>query len=224
MVLDPQIEKSWKTALQSEFRAAYFQELKAFLQAEKSQGPVYPPGKQIFAAFDLCPFDEVKGVIIGQDPYHGPGQAHGLSFSVQEGLALPPSLRNIFKELQSDLKLPFPTQGDLRPWAKQGLLLLNAVLTVGHKSPGSHRGQGWERFTDAVIARLSAERAHLVFFLWGSYARSKAALIDPQKHLILTAPHPSPLSAHRGFFGSRPFSQANTFWESKGIEPLDWQL
>jgi Uracil DNA glycosylase len=158
MVLDPQIEKSWKTALQSEFRAAYFQDLKAFLQAEKSQGPVYPPGKQIFAAFDLCPFDEVKGVIIGQDPYHGPGQAHGLSFSVQEGQALPPSLRNIFKELQSDLKLPFPTQGDLRPWAKHGLLLLNAVLTVSHKSPGSHRGAGLRALLPMPLLRAYLQR------------------------------------------------------------------
>lgn len=200
MQLDPKIEPSWKAALESEFGAAYMKELKAFLIEEKLKGQVlFPPGKDIFNAFNLTPFDNVKVVILGQDPYHGKGQAHGLCFSVPDGITPPPSLVNIFKELHNDLGVSFPKSGNLEGWAKQGALLLNAILTVRADQPASHHGQGWERFTDAVIKLLSDTKEHLVFILWGNYARQKKALIDTSKHLVLEAAHPSPFSASNGF-------------------------
>ena len=208
--------------MQSEFDAPYFAQLVAFVRQEYAQGRVYPPGRLIFNAFDQCPFDQVKVVIIGQDPYHEPGQAQGLCFSVPNGVQIPPSLINIYKEIEDDLGVKCPLSGDLTRWAQQGVLLLNATLTVREHQAGSHQRRGWEQFTDAVIATLSRERTGLVFLLWGSYAQSKRVLIDTGRHLVLQSPHPSPLSAHRGFFGNHHFSQANAWLQAHGQEPIQW--
>ena len=217
------IETSWRTRLAGQFAAPHMASLSAFLRAEKAAGKkIYPPGSQIFRAFELTPFDKVKVVILGQDPYHGPGQAHGLSFSVAHGIAPPPSLRNIYRELASDLGIAPPRHGNLEGWARQGVLLLNACLTVEDGRAASHQGKGWEPFTDAVIAALNREREHLVFILWGRKAQDKGAVIDRTRHLVLTSAHPSPLSASNGFFGSRPFSATNTYLESHGLTPVDW--
>lgn len=217
------LESGWKQALASEFSSDYMIRLRAFLLAEKQQGKVvYPPGPQIFNAFEHTPFDQVKVVILGQDPYHGPGQAHGLCFSVPEGVKPPPSLINIFKEISRDFGTPMSRNGNLEHWADQGVLLLNATLTVLQGQAGAHQGKGWERFTDAVIDRLNRQRDGLVFMLWGSYAQKKGALIDRQRHLVLTAPHPSPLSAHRGFIGCGHFSKANEYLRSHGKQPVAW--
>lgn len=220
--MNVKIEASWEKVLQDEFTQAYFKELTEKVREAYLAGPVYPPPKQVFNAFALCPFDQVKVVILGQDPYHGPGQAHGLSFSVPDGMQTPPSLQNIYKEIKADLGTDVPPSGNLERWAKQGALLLNASLTVLPGQAGSHQGLGWEKFTDAVIKTISDNKEHVVFMLWGNYARSKAELIDWDKHLILEAPHPSPLSAHRGFFGSKHFSQANTYLTEHGLEPIQW--
>lgn len=221
--VSPQIEDSWKHALQSEFSKDYFAKLKAFLVNEKQKKiPIYPKGSDIFNAFNLTPYDQVKVVILGQDPYHGPNQAHGLAFSVQPGVALPPSLKNIFKELATDIGFNIPKNGDLRHWAKQGVLLLNTVLTVRAGQAHSHRGHGWEHFTDAVIKKLSSDKKHLVFVLWGAPAQTKQQLIDQNKHLILKAAHPSPLSAHRGFLGCRHFSKINEYLSQNGELPIEW--
>lgn len=216
------IHPSWREALASEFSAPYFSALTEFVRAEYAAGTCYPPAGEIFAAFDRCPFSEVKVVLLGQDPYHGVGQAEGLCFSVRDGVPSPPSLQNIFKELHDDLGVPVPTSGSLRRWADQGVLLLNATLTVRAGAAGSHQGRGWETFTDAAIRALSSQREHLVFLLWGAYAGRKEALIDRSRHCILTAPHPSPLSAYRGFFGSHPFSQANAYLVAHGLRPISW--
>lgn len=216
------IEETWRQHLQSEFDAPYFAQLVAFVRQEYAQGRVYPPGRLIFNAFDQCPFDHVKVVIIGQDPYHEPGQAQGLCFSVPNGVQIPPSLINIYKEIEDDLGVKCPPSGDLTRWAQQGVLLLNATLTVREHQAGSHQRRGWEQFTDAVIATLSRERTGLVFLLWGSYAQSKRVLIDTSRHLVLQSPHPSPLSAHRGFFGNHHFSQANAWLQAHGQEPIQW--
>lgn len=222
-MVNPVIEESWKRELADQFASPYFEDLKRFLIAEKQQFPVYPPGPLIFNAFNLTPFDKVKVVILGQDPYHEPGQAHGLCFSVLPGTKFPPSLMNIFQELQSDLGVPVPPTGNLEGWARQGVLLLNATLTVRAHQAGSHQRRGWETFTDAAISRLSEKRSGIVFLLWGSYAQAKAQLIDGSKHFILTAPHPSPLSAYRGFFGCRHFSQTNQILVQNGQEPIHWE-
>lgn len=220
-----QLESSWKTVLEPEFEKPYMKALKTFLQAELQQYTVFPPNKLIFNAFNHTPFDRVKVVILGQDPYHNFGQAHGLSFSVPRGMDIPPSLRNIYKELQTDIPgFRVPDHGDLTAWADQGVLLLNATLTVRAHTAGSHQRKGWEAFTDKAIAELSARRSGLVFLLWGRYAKDKAALIDYRKHHLLTAAHPSPLSAHNGFFGCRHFSKANQFLEQEGLKPIDWQV
>lgn len=217
------LHESWKSRLRDEFALDYMQELRAFLQARKQAGAVvYPPGSLIFNALDTTPFDQVRVVILGQDPYHGPGQAHGLCFSVLDGVATPPSLVNIYKEIEQDLGLPVPANGNLEHWAQQGVLLLNAVLTVERGQAGAHQGKGWERFTDKVVQLLNDERDGIVFLLWGSYAIKKGAVIDRKRHLVLTAPHPSPLSAYRGFFGCKHFSRANQFLEEKGITPIKW--
>ena len=220
--MNVRIEPSWHTQLAAEFDKPYFAALTAFVRSEYTAGTCYPPGKLIFNAFNLCPFDKVKAVIIGQDPYHEPGQAHGLCFSVNDGVRFPPSLVNIFSEISSDLEKPAPQSGSLVRWAEQGVLLLNATLTVRAHQAGSHQRRGWEEFTDAAIRALSAGREHIVFILWGSYAQSKAQLIDASKHLILRSVHPSPLSAHRGFFGNRHFSKCNKYLQDNGIEPIDW--
>ena len=218
-----QIEESWKAQLQGEFEKPYFQQLTAAVRQEYMQTTCYPPGNLIFNAFNLCPFDKVKVVIIGQDPYHEPGQAMGLSFSVPEGIPMPPSLINIFKEIELDLHQPMPASGNLTRWAEQGVLLLNATLTVRAHQAASHQRQGWETFTDAAIKALSDHRDHLVFILWGGYARSKAALIDRSKHLVLQSVHPSPLSANRGgWFGNHHFSQANAFLAAHQLSPIHW--
>ncbi|GAA5022851.1 uracil-DNA glycosylase 2 [Marivirga lumbricoides] len=217
-----QIDPSWKVYLEQEFSKSYFTELIKFIKAENQARTIYPKGSQIFNAFAQCPFEEVKVVILGQDPYHGPGQANGLSFSVNPGIPMPPSLVNIFKERKADLDKPMPPNGDLTPWAKQGVLLLNATLTVAAKSPGSHQNKGWEEFTDAVIKLLSDQKENLVFILWGSYAQKKGAVIDANKHHIIQSPHPSPFSAHRGFFGSKPFSKCNAYLEAKRLTPINW--
>lgn len=216
------IEASWGKVLADEFEKPYFKSLTEFVRHEYSQGPCYPPGKQIFAAFDLCPFDKVKVVIIGQDPYHEPGQAEGLCFSVAQGVTPPPSLVNIFKEIEDDLGTPPPPDGSLRRWAEQGVLLLNATLTVRAHMAGSHQRRGWEEFTDAVIGRLAQERTGIVFILWGSYAQRKGAVIDRSRHLVLQSAHPSPLSAYRGFFGNHHFSAANAYLERQGLTPIKW--
>lgn len=220
-----QIEDSWYKALEAEFPKPYFEQLRNFLKAEKAAGKtIFPAGADIFNAFAHAPFGKIKAVILGQDPYHGPRQAHGLSFSVQPGVDVPPSLRNIFLELESDLGLKAGRSGDLRTWAGQGLLLLNTVLTVENGMPRSHAGKGWEQFTTAAIEALNRDRENLVFILWGSDAQSKAALLDHKKHLVIQAPHPSPLSAYRGFLGSKPFSKTNDYLISNGIAPIDWDL
>jgi uracil-DNA glycosylase len=223
-MVNPKIEESWKMVLKEEFEKPYFETLKTFLVEEKKQHTVYPSGANIFSAFDNTPFDNVKVVVLGQDPYHGAGQAHGLSFSVQDGLPYPPSLQNIFKELKDDLGCNTPKSGNLTAWAKQGVFLLNTVLTVRASEANSHRNQGWENFTDAVIRLLNSQKEHLVFILWGSPAGAKASLIDAKKHLILKAPHPSPLSSYRGFFGSRPFSKSNEYLLHHGKTPIQWAL
>ena len=221
--MDVRIEPTWKEKLAAEFEKPYFASLVEMVRREYSQYQCYPPGPLIFNAFDSCPFDKVKVVIIGQDPYHEPGQAMGLSFSVPEGVPQPPSLINIFKEIQTDLGKPMPKSGDLSRWARQGVLLLNATLTVRAHQAGSHQRHGWEAFTDAAIAALSRERNHLVFLLWGGYARSKAQLIDQRRHLVLQAVHPSPLSANRGgWFGNRHFSQANAYLVQNGNTAIEW--
>ena len=220
-----QLEESWKSRLINEFNAPYMNELKSFLLQEKQAGKhVFPPGEEIFSAFNTTVFDNVKVVILGQDPYHGDHQAHGLSFSVKPGIAVPPSLRNIYAELKSDVHFNPPQHGFLKQWAEQGVLLLNAVLTVERGMAASHRNRGWERFTDKVIELLAQERENLVFLLWGSYAQKKAAGVDRKKHLVLQAPHPSPLSAHRGFLGCRHFSKTNQYLTESGQEPIQWQL
>lgn len=220
--MDVKIENSWRNILAEEFAKDYFVNLANFVKQEYQQKKVYPNPKNIFQAFDLCPFDKVKVVILGQDPYHGPNQAHGLAFSVRAGIQNPPSLVNIFKEIESDLGVSVKNTGDLSSWAEQGVLLLNATLTVVASQAGSHQHKGWEEFTDGVIKKLSDNKEHLVFLLWGAYAQSKATLIDSSKHLILEAPHPSPLSAHRGFFGCHHFSQTNNYLKEHGEEPIDW--
>jgi uracil-DNA glycosylase len=220
--MNVQIEESWKGMLQPEFEKPYFHNLVNFVKSEYTDHKVYPPGGKIFSAFNFCSFHDVRVVIIGQDPYHGEGQANGLCFSVAPGVVLPPSLRNIFKERKADLDIASSGNGDLTHWAKQGVLLLNATLTVRAKSPGSHQNKGWEEFTDAVIRMLSENREQLAFILWGAYAQRKGAVIDSDKHFILSSPHPSPFSANRGFFGSRPFSRVNNYLTSTGQEPIDW--
>jgi uracil-DNA glycosylase len=221
--MEVKIEPSWKAKLAKEFDEPYFKELTDFVKDEYKSGTVYPPPKFIFRAFALCPFEKVKVVILGQDPYHGKGQANGLSFAVNEGMRLPPSLQNIFKEIESDLGEPMKNRsGDLERWAKQGVLLLNATLTVRATAAGSHQNKGWERFTDAVIRVLSEEREHLVFILWGNYAKSKGAHIDRSRHCVIQSAHPSPFAAHAGFFGSKPFSKANAYLKANGKEPIDW--
>jgi uracil-DNA glycosylase len=218
------IEPSWKKRLADEFEKPYFNELTTFVKEEYAESTVYPNPKNIFQAFELTPFESVKVVILGQDPYHGPHQAHGLSFSVTDGVRNPPSLQNIFKEIESDIgEKPEKESGDLSRWATQGVLLLNATLTVRAGAAGSHQGHGWEEFTDAVIRKLSEEREHLVFILWGNYARTKGAHIDRSKHCVIESPHPSPFSAHNGFFGSKPFSKTNEYLESYGQTPIDWR-
>lgn len=219
------LHSSWQQVLGQELEQPYMLNLKAFLQAEKNAGKqIYPPGPLIFNAFNHTPFDQVRVVIIGQDPYHGPGQAHGLSFSVPAGVALPPSLRNIFKEIEADLGVRMSGNGDLTPWADQGVLLLNATLTVEESKANSHQGQGWEQFTDAAIRALNAQREGLVFVLWGSYAQKKGAVIDASRHLVLKSVHPSPLSAHRGFFGQKQFSSINQYLLGRGQAPINWVL
>ena len=220
--MNVKIEQSWKEVLQREFEQDYFCNLVAFVKQEYASGTVFPPGNEIFAAFDATPFDRVKVVIIGQDPYHGERQANGLCFSVADGIQFPPSLLNIFKEIHDDIGTEIPTAGDLTRWAKQGVLLLNATLTVRAHCAGSHQGKGWEIFTDAVIRHLAENREHLVFMLWGSYAIKKGAFIDRNRHCVLTSPHPSPLSAYRGFFGNHHFSKANAYLQSHSIEPIKW--
>jgi uracil-DNA glycosylase len=223
--LDPKLDASWKAALAEEFGSAYMRELKSFLEAERAAGrQIYPPMRLIFNAFDHTPFDQVRVVIVGQDPYHGPGQAMGLCFSVPRGVPQPPSLRNMLTEIQSDLGIPAPTHGDLTHWADQGVLLLNTSLTVRAHEAASHAGKGWERLTDAAIRALADQRDGLVFLLWGRHAHAKRSMIDESRHLVLAAPHPSPLSASKGFFGCRHFSRANEYLESRGQTPIDWSL
>ncbi len=221
-MVDVKIEQSWKNRLNSEFQLPYFKELTDFVRMEYRQYRIYPPGPLIFNAFNLCPFDMVKVVIIGQDPYHEPGQAQGLAFSVPDGVRIPPSLVNIYKEIKDDIGTDMPLSGDLTRWTRQGVFLLNATLTVREHQAGSHQRRGWERFTDAVIKVISDEKDHVVFILWGSYAQSKIPMIDHSKHLILKSTHPSPLSAHRGFFGNHHFSLANHFLQQHGITPVQW--
>ena len=221
--MDVKIEASWKHYLHDEFEKPYFAELIAKVRSEYTAGACYPPGRFIFNAFNLCPFDKVKVVIIGQDPYHEPGQAHGLSFSVQDGIQFPPSLQNIFKEIESDLGTPVPQSGDLSRWARQGVLLLNATLTVRAHMANSHATLGWQTFTDAAIRALATHREHLVYMLWGGFARSKAYMIDKQRNLVLESVHPSPLSANRGgWFGQHQFSRCNQYLEQNGQEPIKW--
>lgn len=220
--MEVKIEKSWKERLQQEFDKDYFYILTDFVRKEYSTNTVYPPAKLIFNAFDSCPFDKVKVVIVGQDPYHEPGQAHGLCFSVNDGVRLPPSLVNIYKEIEHDLGISAPRSGNLTRWAEQGVLLLNATLTVQAHRAGSHQGKGWEEFTDAAIKLLAEEREHLVFILWGAYAQRKGARIDANRHLVLKSPHPSPLSAHRGFFENKHFSKANDYLLAHNKEPIRW--
>lgn len=222
--ITPKIEESWKNALLCEFNSSYFAQLKEFLLSERKLHTIYPPASTIFEAFNKTPLHKVKVVILGQDPYHGPGQAHGLSFSVPQGLPLPPSLQNIFKEISDDIGLAMPKNGNLESWAAQGVLLLNATLTVRAHQAGSHQKQGWERFTNAAIKAVSENNKGVIFLLWGSYAQAKAELIDQSKHHVLKAPHPSPLSAYRGFFGCRHFSQTNALLINQGLEPINWTV
>jgi uracil-DNA glycosylase len=220
-----QLDASWQAFIGEELSKPYMQSLRNFLKQEKAAGKIiYPPSPLIFNAFNHTPFDKVRVVIIGQDPYHGPDQAHGLSFSVPQGVALPPSLRNIFKEIEADLGIKMSGKGDLTAWADQGVLLLNATLTVEMANAGSHQKRGWEAFTDAAIAALNLHREGLVFVLWGSYAQKKGEIIDAKKHLVLSSTHPSPLSAHRGFFGNHQFSQINTYLTKRGETPIHWQI
>ncbi|MBQ1973330.1 MAG: uracil-DNA glycosylase [Paraprevotella sp.] len=220
--MNVKIEESWKQRLNEEFEKPYFVNLTQFVRAEYASGTCYPPGNLIFNAFNLCPFEKVKVVIIGQDPYHGPGQAHGLCFSVNDGIAFPPSLQNIFKEIKSDLGVEVPVSGNLTRWAEQGVLLLNATLTVRAHQAGSHQRKGWEAFTDVVIRTLSEQRDHLVFILWGAYAQKKGAVIDRRRHLVLSSAHPSPLSAYQGFFGNKHFSTTNEYLVQQGELPIEW--
>ena len=220
--MNVKIEESWKQALAGEFEKPYFGILADFVRQEYTGHTIYPKGKDIFRAFDACPFDRVKVVILGQDPYHGPGQANGLCFSVHEGIPFPPSLINIFKEIKDDLGIDIPANGSLERWAQQGVLLLNATLTVRAHQAGSHQNKGWETFTDAVVAKLAGAKSKLVYMLWGSYAQKKAAIVNPNENLVLKSPHPSPLSAHRGFFGSKPFSRANAYLQEQGLGTVLW--
>lgn len=222
--INPTIEGSWKRVLEREFQSEYFKNLKEFLIIERKTHVIYPPASKIFASFNYTPFDKVRVVIIGQDPYHGEGQANGLCFSVSDGISQPPSLQNIFKEINADLEIPIPKGGNLEPWAKQGILLLNASLTVRANQAGSHQKQGWEQFTDAAIRALSEKRKGLVFLLWGKFAQAKELLIDASKHHILKAPHPSPFSVHSGFFGCKHFSKTNELLKKEGMEEIDWRL
>lgn len=217
------IEKSWGNQLSAEFDKPYFQTLTQFVRDSYQEGPCYPPGSQIFNAFNRCPWDQIRVVILGQDPYHGPGQANGLCFSVNDGVAMPPSLLNIFKEIQDDLGIPIPASGNLERWADQGVLLLNSTLTVAHAQPGSHQRRGWETFTDAVIQHINEEKEKIVFMLWGKYAQDKGRLIDINKHFVLKAKHPSPLSANfGGWFGTKHFSQTNHYLQAHGFNPIQW--
>lgn len=218
------IDASWKEVLMNEFEKDYFKKLTEFVQNEYNTKTIYPPQSEIFSAFDFTPFENVKVVILGQDPYHGEGQANGLSFSVADGIKLPPSLRNIYKELKDDVGIEISTSGNLESWAKQGVLLLNATLTVEATKAGSHQKKGWETFTDAVIQKLSDQKENLVFILWGAYAQKKGAKIDRNKHFVIESAHPSPLGAYRGFWGSKPFSTTNQFLKSKNITEIDWQI
>ena len=220
--MNVQIEESWKKHLLPEFEKPYFKQLTDFVRSEYSQFTIFPPGRLIFNAFNLCPFEQVKVVIIGQDPYHGPGQAHGLCFSVNDGVPFPPSLINIFKEIHDDMGTPAPSSGNLTRWASQGVLLLNATLTVRAHQAGSHQRRGWEEFTDAAIRYLAEEKENIVFILWGSYAQKKGAFINRNKHLVLTSAHPSPLSAYNGFFGNKHFSKTNAYLAAHGKEPIKW--
>ena len=222
--IKPEIEESWKKILDNEFNAEYFGELKRFLVEEKKRYNVFPSGNKIFAAFNYTPFNDVRVVILGQDPYHGWGQAHGLCFSVPNGVTRPPSLKNIFKELNNDLGVPIPDNGNLEKWAKDGVLLLNATLTVRARQAGSHQNKGWETFTNRVIERVSEVKSGVVFLLWGRYAQAKESLVDGSKHLVLKSAHPSPLSAFNGFFGCRHFSQTNDYLKQQGQEGIDWRL
>jgi uracil-DNA glycosylase len=216
------ISESWKKVLEEEFTKTYFLDLVSFVKEEYSKHVVYPPGPKIFSAFENCSLDDLKVVIIGQDPYHGEGQANGLCFSVSDGIGQPPSLKNIFKELHDDLEVPIPKSGNLERWAKQGVLLLNATLTVRANTAGSHQKKGWEEFTDAVISKISESKKGVVFLLWGAYAQKKGAIIDTQKHYVLQAAHPSPFAADKGFFGCKHFSKTNTFLSKQGVTPIDW--
>jgi uracil-DNA glycosylase len=220
--MDVKIANSWKSKLTEEFNKPYFGELSDFIRQEYQKQRVYPPGKEIFRAFDACDFDNLKVVIIGQDPYHGAGQANGLCFSVTPGMKMPPSLVNIFKEIRNDLGKPLPATGDLGRWADQGVLLLNATLTVRDGLPGSHQKKGWEEFTDSVIRKVSDEKEHVVFLLWGAFAQKKGEMIDRNKHLVLMSAHPSPFSADRGFFGCKHFSKTNEYLKSKGLKEIEW--
>jgi uracil-DNA glycosylase len=222
--MDVKIDQSWKEVLGGEFDTDYFKKLAEFIKQRYKETTVYPAPKNIFKAFELCTFDKIKVVILGQDPYHGPNQAHGLSFSVEEGQPKPPSLQNIYKELKNDLGIEAPAHGNLSHWAEQGVLLLNATLTVESGKPGSHQNLGWERFTDAAIKAVSDHKEHVVFILWGSFAQKKSILIDESKHFIIKSAHPSPLSSHRGFFGSKPFSKTNEYLVSKGIKAIEWGI
>ena len=222
--VSPEIEESWRRILSEEFEADYFKGLREFLKEEVKKNTIYPPGQLIFSAFNHTPFNRVKVVILGQDPYHGPGQAHGLCFSVPDGIPQPPSLVNIFKEINRDLGFPIPSSGNLIPWAEQGILLVNAILTVRANMAGSHQNKGWERFTDAVIKSLSEKRRDIIFLLWGNYAQAKENLIDTSRHHIMKAAHPSPLSASRGFFGCGHFSRTNQILVDLGLKEIDWKL
>ena len=220
--MNVKIAESWKNKLNDEFKKDYFLRLAEFVKEEYKSKTIYPPGNSIFKAFDACPFDDVKVVILGQDPYHGPNQANGLCFSVKSGVPFPPSLVNIFKEIKNDLRIEIPANGDLERWAKQGVLLLNATLTVQAHKAGSHQNKGWETFTDAAILELAEQRENLVFMLWGAYAQKKGSFINRQKHLVLESPHPSPLSAHRGFFGNGHFSKTNAYLKQNGLTEIAW--
>ncbi len=220
--MDVKIAADWKEVLKEEFEKPYFEELTKFVRTEYANGTIYPSGRNIFRAFDKCPFAELKVVIIGQDPYHGPGQANGLCFSVNDGIPFPPSLQNIFKEINDDIGTPIPRSGELDRWAEQGVLLLNSVLTVQTHNAASHAGHGWEQFTDAVVRTINERKQGVVYMLWGSYAQKKGLIADPQQNLILKSVHPSPLSAYRGFFGCKHFSQANTYLQSIGKSPINW--
>ena len=221
--MNVRIEESWKKILDNEFQKPYFEQLTNFVRQEYATRKIFPPSRLIFNAFDSCPFDKLKVVLLGQDPYHGIGQAHGLCFSVNDGVPLPPSLQNMYKEIFDDLHIQPYSSGNLERWAKQGVFLLNATLSVRANIAGSHQGRGWEQFTDAVIQKIAEQKENVVFLLWGNYAIQKSRMIDPFKHKILTAPHPSPLSAYRGFFGCKHFSQANNYLVEKGLEAIDWR-